>query len=395
MLKIFLIIAGIILIGFLIMNDSYDFSVTALGYEYSFSIALLIVGLIVLFYGLHLLKKPFEWVKTYKTHRFQKNIIRKENFLTLVLTTVLDKNNESVKTILAKEKSLFQKGSTEQLLFEGLFNPSEGVFEQLKNNKPTELAGLRGLFLAAKQKGDIDAQTQILENAIASYPDVIWLHQEQLNLQLLQNDWQAALVSLEKLYKKQAVSKENYTTVKACIFYGLNRYKEAFELTPDNPAIALAYAAATPKKASDILKKSWELTPAWETYQSYYELIKNESSAKQMSLIEKFVSGNKEAKLSLLAVVDIAMKNHLWGAAKETLERAINSFTLTRQMALMMAELERAGWHHEQAAAEWEDKASRLENGLNWMCKDCHHTFDKWDNKCPVCNTCGGLTYKS
>ncbi|MBR5130141.1 MAG: hypothetical protein IKV03_02830 [Alphaproteobacteria bacterium] len=394
MLKAFLIVAGIVLIGFLIMDEAYNFSFEAFDYEFTSSIALLIVGIVVLCYLLHLIKKPFGWIKNYRSYRFQKNLLKKENFLTLVLTTVLDKNNTAEKMIMNKEKSLFSKGSTEQLLFEALFHPSEHVFEKLKNNKATELAGIRGLFLQAKEKGDIDTQTQLLEKVSSLYPTVLWINQEQLNLQLLQNDWQNALITLEKLSKNKAIEKTEYTKIKACILYGLKRYKDAFELTPDNPPLAWAYAEQNPNKAEDILKKSWTLTPTWETFERYYALIKNETTVKQMKSIEHFVSSNSATKLSLLATTDVAMKNHLWGVAKETLQNAINSYELTRQMASMMAELEREGWHHEEAAKEWENKAANLEETPSWVCTYCHHNTGLWDNVCPICNTCGGIVYK-
>ena len=233
-----------------------------------------------------------------------------------------------------------------------------------------------------------------MEKADSAYPDVIWIKQAQLNLQLLQNDWQNALQSLEKLNKAKSIAKEKYIKIKACILYGLKRYKEAFELTPDNPPMAWAYADTVPNKSDDILKKSWSLTPTWETFERYYGLIKNETEAKQMKSVEWFVSSNEAAKLSLLAVADVAMKNHLWGVAKETLQNAINSYELTRKMALMMAELERAGWHHEEAAKEWENKATQLEEAPAWVCSHCHHKGAEWDNICPVCNSCGSIIYK-
>lgn len=393
MLKLFFIIAGIILVGFLIMDESYNFSISTMGYEYSFSIVLLFVGIIALFYLIYFLKKPFAWFAAYKAKRFQQNVLKKENFLTLVLTTVLDKNNDTAKVILSKEKSLFAKGSTEQLLFDGLFAPDSTVFEKLKSNKATELAGIRGLFLQAKQKGDIDAQTQLLETGISLYPNVTWLYQEQLDLQLLQDDWTNALNTLEILNKKKAVDKARYVSYKACILYNMKQFKQAFELAPDNAMIAIAYAQFNPRKADDILKRSWELSPCWSTYQAYYDLIKDENAAKQMKLIEKFTSKNPSAKLSLLAVADTAMQNHLWGVAKESLQEALNSYTLTRQMALMMADLERQGWHHEDSAKEWEDKAGTAESTPVWMCKTCRHTAAEWDSKCPVCNSCGDIVY--
>ncbi len=392
MLKIFLICAGIILIGLLMLDDTYNFSVTAFGYEYTFSAVLLIIGLLILAYVFSLIKKPFCWIKNYKNRRFQKNLLKKENFLTFVLTTVLDKNNTSEKNILTQEKSLFAKGSTEALLFEALFNPSENIFEKLKNNKTTELAGMRGLFLMAQNKGDIDSQSQILDAATTLYPTVLWILQERLKLQLLQNDWQGALQTLEKLNKQKTLSKEDYAKTKACILYGLKQYKEAFDLMPQNPPFAWAYADTVPNKAEDILKKSWALTPVWETYERYYSLFKNETPASQMKHIEKLIAPNSSAKLSLLALADTAMKNHLWGVAKENLQTAMNAYETTRQMALMMAVLEQEGWHHTEAAKEWENKASLTDTSLPWVCTHCHHKTPTWDNVCAVCNKCGTLT---
>lgn len=394
MLKIFLICAGVILIGLLMMDDTNNLSVTAFGYEYTFSAVLLIIGILSLMYLFSLIKKPFGWIKNYKTYRFQKNLLKKENFLTFVLTTVLDKNNVSEKIIMDKEKSLFAKGSTEQLLFEALFHPTDAVFDKLKNNKASELAGMRGLFLSAKEKGDIDTQTQILETASTLYPTVLWIEQERLNLFLLQNDWQNALPTLEKLYKQKAIQKEEYTKLKACILYGLKQYKQAFDLTPDNPPMAWAYAQNVPNKAEDILKKSWSLTPTWETYERYYELIQNETPAVQMKRIQKLTASNSGTKLSLLAIADVAMKNHLWGVAKEHLQNAMNAYETTRQMALMMADLEKNGWHHEEAEKQWKKTADSLETHLPWICTHCHHKTNDWYNICPVCNTCGGLTHQ-
>lgn len=393
MLKLFLIIAGIALVGFLIVDESYNVSISSMGYEYSFSIVVLFVGVIALLYLIHFLKKPFRWLADYKARRYQKNILRKESFLTLVLTTALDQNNLAAEAILSKKKSLFAKGSTESLLFDALFAPTPTIFEQLRKNKSTELAGIHGLFMDAKKKGDIDIQTQLLENGLTLYPDVLWLLREHLELQLLQDDWAGALVSLEALNKRKAIDKAAYATQKACIFYKQAHLKEAFELVPENPTIAISYATATPKKADDILKKSWNLMPCWDTYLAYHTLIKNETAAKQMKLIDKFVAKNKSAKMSLLAVTDMAISNNLWGVAKETLEVALKSYTLTRQMALMMATVERKGWHHEFIAKEWEEKAASAEKTPTWMCNTCNHTTPEWDVKCPVCNACGDTFY--
>lgn len=393
MLKFFLIIIGIIFIAYLAIDESYNLSISAMGYEYTFSIAVVFVALVLLFYLVHLIKKPFIWFANYKTRKMQQNIQRKETFLTRVLTTVLDKNNEEASNVLSKRKKLFAKGSTEQLLFDALFAPKTSVFEQLKANKSTELAGIRGLYLEAKEKGDVATQDQLLEQGLAQYPNVLWLMQEQLELRLLQDDWNKALETLELLNKRKALSKADYIAKKSCILYKTAHLKEAFSLAPDNPIIAIAYAASDPKKAADILKKSWALTPCWETYESYKKLIKSENASKQMKLVEKFVSKNANSKLSLLAVVDIAIENNLWGVAKEMLEVAMNSYTTTAQMALMMAVIERNGWHHESAAKEWEEKAMSADHSPMWVCKDCRRTSATWDVKCPTCNACGDMMY--
>ena len=393
MIRLFLIIAGVILIGFLIINDSYNLSITTMGYEFSFSIALLIVALILFFYIIHLLKKPFKWFAGYRTRRMQKTFIKKENVLTKALTTVLDGNNEEAKEVLAKRKALFSKGSTEQLLFDALFAPRAAVFEQLKTNKSTELAGIRGLYMEAKNKGDVAEQSQLLETGLSKYPNVLWLLQDLLELQLMQDDWDGALVTLELLNVKKALGKAEYISKKSCILYKLGRLSEAFNWAPDNPIIAIAYAGENPKKAADILKKSWNLMPCWDTYLAFKALIQKENRTGQMKAVEKFVAKNANAKLSLLAVVDIAIDNNLWGVAKETLQVALNSYALTYQMAMMMATIERNGWHHEEAAKDWEEKAEYADRTPIWMCRNCNHATPEWDVKCSICNSCGEISY--
>ena len=75
-----------------------------------------------------------------------------------------------------------------------------------------------------------------------------------------------------------------------------------------------------------------------------------------------------------------------WARAKENLEIYLQNYPLTRQVADMMANLERVAWRHEDIANEWERKSIESEDDSLWICAQCGHTAGEWQVLCPHCN---------
>ncbi|MDR2901614.1 MAG: hypothetical protein LBU87_00695, partial [Lactobacillales bacterium] len=373
MLKLIFLLIGFVVFGFLITNEELNVTLTGFGYSVTTSLVLVFIALLLIVYVFYLLGKPFGWWDKYKNYASYSKMQKKEEFLTDVIKTVADQNLQNVPKILKQAKGLYPAGSPQCLLARALFMPKEDVFEELLKSKDTELAALRGLYIQAMEIGDLQKASNILEKAVKEYATASWVIQKSFDLQVLQNDWLNALVTLDTLKKNGWVTKQEYAKDRALILFQLKDLKGAYALSPENPAIAIAYARENPDKARDILAKSWSLEPCYDTYLAYRQEIITEPTAKRMKLVEKLISKNPGHKLSILALAQTALDAQLWGIAKEQLEIYLKSYPLTQQVALMMARAEKEGWNHEQEALNWEEKALTAEEKSTWFCKSCDH----------------------
>lgn len=394
MLKIILFLIAMFVTGFLIVQENWNVSISAFGYEITISTVLLVLMVAVLIYLVYLIKKPFAWICGIKNKMARSHLIKKESYLTFVLQTILDQNNASVQMILNQKKGMLEKNDIKHLLLTALFNPSTNIFEQLMHQTPTELAGIRGLFLEAQKQGDLKEADKLLTKAFQKNPHVSWVIISRFDIQTLQNDWENALITLETLKKEKLITKEQYIQRKACLLFKTGKIKEAYELDKTNPAIAIAYAKEVPNKAADIFIASWQKAPCFDTYLAYRKLIAALPAAKQLKAVQKMVSKNPTCRLSLIALADIAIQAELWREAKENLEVYLNSYPLTEQVALMMATITREGWHHEPEAKEWEKKAIETQDKTGWFCTTCTHETIEWDIACPHCNAIGAIKYR-
>lgn len=394
MLKIILFMISMFLIGFLIVQENWHMTISAFGYEITLSTILLVVLIGILLYLLKLLKKPFIWLFGLKNKRATAHLVKKEAYLTFVLETLLDQNNESIAAILKQKKGMLQKKDIKHLLLTALFNPSKDIYEELLKQKETELAGIRGLYFLSKEEGNLKEAEKLLSKAEQNHSNVFWVLQESYEIAVLQRDWHQALILLEKLYKLKQIKKEDYTIQKSNLFFMLGRIQEAYQLDKKNPSFAIAYANQNPKNALTALTYSWNKEPSFEVYQAYMEHFKSLTPDKQIKAVQKLISKNKEFRISLIALADTAIRVEKWRLAKETLSAYLQSYPLTKNVADMMAKVSRFGWHHEQEAKEWERKGLETTDKYGWMCLKCNQATNDWSPTCPHCNKIGTITYR-
>ena len=310
------------------------------------------------------------------------------------LKTVLDRNSENTQKLLKQKNNFFDKKSDENYVLEALFAPTPHVFEQLIHREKTELAGIKGLLGYARERGDYAEIGRLLQKAFAKHPNEIWIHEELWMVQTLQSDWSESLKTLEVLKKTGSVDKNEYLKRKACVLLKLGKVDEAYKLFPQSPEAAIAFATENPQKAEKVLIALWEKEPCWDAFLLFKKTIQGEKPAKQMKLVEKMVKYNPEHRLSLLAVARVALDNEMWGVAKEKLTTYLEMYSLTSMAARMMAEAERKGWHHEEGAKAWEEKAVNAPNEMGWGCSACGHMTGGWDAVCPKCNAFDAIRYK-
>lgn len=394
MIKFFLILVGVFAVGTFALDKVWPVSVVAFGYQVQTSLITVAAGLFALLYLLDVILTPLGWMKKYRMRRYLKQVSSREAFWTLAAQTVLDKNPDNSRAVLKQVKSFYPADSTEALLIAGLFDAGGDSFEKLKDRPETELAGLHGLFQLARDKGDFNQMAVLLVAAQKRYASVPWVREGIWHAAVMQNDWKEALKVLDDLLAGKAVPRAEYARRKACLLLKLGRGGEAYRLDSANPAAALLYAEEKPPKARDILAESWAKTPCWDVFAAYARLIFHETPAQQMKLIEKLTRHNPMHKLSLLAVAQGAINAQAWGVAKETLNVYLEAYPLTAKAARMMAQAERDGWNHADAARDWEAKAQNAGADAGWVCGACHHALHEWDARCPMCNAFGKVGYR-
>jgi len=391
MMRFIFILISIFTVGFFIVKDTWMVTVQGFGYELKASVLILIVGVILFLYLVHLLKKPFGWWGRCQNWLNKRRQDQKEAYLLLALKTALDQNTAAVKQLIKDKNKFFDKKSDENYILEALFEPTPHTFEQLLHRENTELAGIRGLLTYAQKDGNWAEAGRLLQKAAEKHAQEPWIWEALWTVQTLQNDWYEALNTLEILKKQGQINKEEYTRRKALLVLKLGRVSEAYKLYPDHQAIVLAYAKAEPGKAEKLIRHLWAKAPCLEAFDIYWQMIASEKQSKQVKAIEKLVNENPKHRLSLLVLAQTAMKQELWGKAKEELTDYLAVYPLTAQVARLMAEVERQGWHHLEEAQKWELKALEAPAEKGWVCSACGHRTDSWEIVCPACNAFGEI----
>lgn len=394
MLKLIVFIISLFTIGYLIINDNMLITITGFGYEITISSILLLALVILFFYFIHLLKKPLVWCGIIRQKITTAQFVKREKYLTNLIKTLLENDKQALNQLLKQKKGLFHKADNKHLLIQALISPENTVFEEMSKNPETELAGLHGLFAIAQKQGNLKEQERILNIAFEKNPKLHWVIENRFHLAILQNEWERALKLLEEVKNNKLIDKEDYTKAKAGILFKLNKPTEAFALDNTSPTFAVEAAKENPKKAINILLEAWQKTPAKEIYQAYMHLFQNETATKQMKALKKLIAHNPTTREALLAQAETAIRLELWREAKETMQVYMATYPLTKEAAHLMATVIREGWHHEEEALEWEQKAIETEEQSGWACSKCNQKALNWDILCPNCNAFNTLFYR-
>lgn len=392
--KVLLTLIGLIILVVLVLNDTCRITLSTSNYTISMSFILCIICLFVLLWFFSLLKKPIEWWQQIQNHKARKRQQKVSEYLSEVLTAFLGHHAELNSKLIHKAKQLYGADSKEFLLVSALLQPQPDVFKSLNSTEAdtTKLVGLYGLIQEAEATGNFEQMADLLQQVPKTLANTPWVQHTKMRLALNQNDWSEALRLLNQA--KPYLTKHKYRAQKACLLLKMGKIKEAYAADNTHPAVALAYAKFNPRKALKVLKKAWDVTPGWPIYQAFKNAVKTLPEKKQLKALLDLTRATRDNRASLLARADMDMDLQNWARAKENLEIYIRKYPLTRQVATMMATIERSGWHHEQAALGWERKAVEAEDDSLWLCQNCNHAANEWQILCPHCNAFDALYLK-
>lgn len=323
-----------------------------------------------------------------KFHNRHKKIIElKKHDLSLnVLLALTNQEIETYESLLKKSEKLYGSENYIYWIIRCLLAPDEDSYHQMMRFPQTTMGGIRGLFHLAGKDGDLAQMRNLLENMPDKKKKSPWALQAFFQLLVQENDWENALNHLKDM--KKILTKDDYTKRRATCLLLNGDVKEAYNLDPNNPNIVIAYAKNNLKKAGKILKRLWEKNPCWPLYETYKEILAQQDAKIKQQAIKDLTSSNPHDRLSLLALAEIYLDTQTPLEAKKYLDEYLQTYSLTKQVALMQARIERDAWNHEEQAREWEAKAPETEEDeVTWHCETCDYKSPTWHAVCPVCHT--------
>jgi HemY protein len=160
---------------------------------------------------------------------------------------------------------------------------------------------------------------------------------------------------------------------------------EAVKLEPTLvPAASLAgrmlAEAGELRKASRIVAKAWRANPHPDLAQTYSELRFGDAARDRLSRVEALIKKTPGHVESALAVARAALDAREFAKARAALAPYLSA--VTRRVALLMAELERAERNDEGRAREWMARALHAAPDPQWTADG--HVSDRWHPVSPV-----------
>lgn len=409
-------------------NNAGSIQIDWIGYRITTSVAVFI-GAVVLFYFIfhYLLAKPISLIKEEivsifrsdaRAERIAKAKVAKEMDRYILLgkgITALMAGDiataEKLKRQIEK-KFVGEPGKTmvfEAQLAEAKNDTAEALhlYSELAKEPETKLLGLRGKIRLFRLSGNVKQALDICSVLLNEKNPPLWVISESFELQLQERRWVDAVNTLEKARKQDIFDKATFKHLKACVLLEQSTYEEDPELKEklvrdaENTDGTLAQAVLLTakynaqkgqlRKARSQLMDLWKKSPNWAVYEAYVSLTPEATPIDTVKNVEELIRENPSAVLNDLILADSSIKAQLWGQAKTSLEKYLQSEPFSKKALTMMAEVAERS-KDEAMASEYKDRAAQAEDEAPYRCSVCLTEFNDWHVVCPVCHTLGTTT---
>jgi HemY protein len=257
---------------------------------------------------------------------------------------------------------------------------AERAFRDMSTRDDTKLLGLRGLYIEAQRRNDLNAARLAAEEAAKTQPGVVWAGLALLEYRCAAKDWSGALDALDHM--KSALQKPDYRRKRAVLLVAraqaledIDRdtsralVLESVKLAPDLvPAAALAgrrlSEAGDVRKARKILEAAWTINPHPDIAESYANVRLGDSARERLTRMQKLAEKVPGQLEGALAVARAALDAREFATARAALAPYVSA--PTRRVAMLMAEIEEADQGDQGRVREWMARAMRASGDPAW-----------------------------
>ena len=291
---------------------------------------------------------------------------------------------------------LLLQAQTAQL--EGDRPGAQHAFHAMAERKDMRLLGLRGLFIEAQRNDDPYTAVAMAEEALKIAPSSPWASHAVLGFRCAQGDWDGALALLDSNNAAGLIdtapfrrSRGVLLTARALALEMRDRdlsRKSAMEAIKFAPQLVPAAVLAAKfysednqvRRAMRAIAVAWSTNPHPDLADAYAHVRLGDSARERLARVELLAQKMPDHRESLLAVARAAIEASEFERARKALAPLLAA--PTQRVALLMAEMERAGNHDEGRAREWTARAVRAAPDPAWTADG--YVSDRWRPVSPV-----------
>ncbi|EJF85220.1 heme biosynthesis protein HemY [Candidatus Bartonella washoeensis] len=286
-----------------------------------------------------------------------------------------------------------------------------GLYEEMRKETPTKLAGLYGLFREAMKTNAYEVAQQYAEEALALSPALLWANQAVLDQLSARGQWDKALDVFERAQKALPHTVRSTTErhhIQALLLSGqaahlFNTHPfdartailKAHKLVPDFVPITvitadILYKLNETRKADKMIIAAWKKNPHPDLGALYLE--REEGAVGRLKKAKTLASYNKETFESAFLIAKAALDAGERALAREQAQKALR-YHPRESVYLLLADIEEAEGNNQGAVRQWLSLALRAERDPVWMCDG--RIFSSWSLVSPISGRLGCFEWKA
>lgn len=257
------------------------------------------------------------------------------------------------------------------------------VFEEMANSPDTEVFGLRGLFVEARNSGDLVAALKHAERALSRNPRLPWASTAVLQVQTARKNWEAAALTLDQQARNGLAKKDDAAWKRAAMLTAealaiedsqaskaMELASRAVDLDPKLvPAAALVarqhIAAGSVRRAMKVLKAAWAAHPHPELAQLLARADANDTAETAYERVRDTIGPADTSVEHAVALASAALAAKRPDVARQALSGWLDTAPQAR-ICVLMAQIEEAG-DDKGRVREWLARALSAPRDPMWV----------------------------
>jgi len=290
---------------------------------------------------------------------------------------------------------------------------ARACFKEMLQAEETRLLGLRGLAMLSLQDGKEEQAREYLERARAIEPKLPWVLDNLFELSQKAGDLPYAESILRESQRQGALPREDALRKRAIVMYqraeaelaegkkveAENRARAASRLEPALLApvflqVRLLAERGRKRKAAGLLQEAWRREPHPDIGEAWLALDANASPLDQVRRVATLVRGRDNHRESHLLQARVALEAELWGEARRHLAPLLEETPPEQRTCYLMAKIEE-GEKGEGAGSEWLHRAASAVPAPMWLCERCGAISEHWTAHCRACGSFDSLNWRT